>query len=187
MSGGQGKNEPYPEAEGMRRYLVKKGIDESRIIKEDKSVNTVQNIQNSMKLIEKENPQVGNVSSNFQVYRGVNIAKKQGLTDVCGIAGNVEPFYLPTNLFREFFGVVKDTIMGNMYRKRMRMIEQKKQTIKKRILFGIATIILLVVEVLIALFVHDSIIRPYLGDVLVVVVIYTFARIIIPERVAFLP
>ena len=69
----------------------------------------------------------------------------------------------------------------------MRMIEQKKQTINKRILYGIATIILLVVEVLIALFVHDSIIRPYLGDVLVVVVIYTFARIIIPERVAFLP
>ena len=57
----------------------------------------------------------------------------------------------------------------------MRMIEQKKQTINKRILYGIATIILLVVEVLIALFVHDSIIRPYLGDVLVVVVIYTFA------------
>lgn len=114
VSGGQGKNEPYPEAEGMRRYLVKKGIDESRIIKEDKSVNTVQNIQNSMKLIEKENPQVGIVTSNFHVYRGVNIAKKQGLTDVCGIAGNVVPFYLPTNLFREFFGVVKDTIMGNM-------------------------------------------------------------------------
>ena len=67
------------------------------------------------------------------------------------------------------------------------MIEQKKQTINKRILYGIATIILLVVEVLIALFVHDSIIRPYLGDVLVVVVIYTFVRIFVPERVVLLP
>ena len=114
VSGGQGKNEPYSEAEGMRRYLVKEGIDESRIIIEDKSTNTVENIQNSMKLIEKENPRVGIVTSNFHVYRGVGIAKKQGLTDVCGIAGDVHPVYLPVNMFREFFGVVKDTVLGNM-------------------------------------------------------------------------
>ena len=71
----------------------------------------------------------------------------------------------------------------------MRMIEQKKQTktIDKRILYALTTIILLVIEVLIALFVHDSIIRPYVGDVLVVVVIYTFVRIFVPERVVFLP
>ena len=71
----------------------------------------------------------------------------------------------------------------------MRMIEQKKQTktIDKRILYALTTIILLVIEVLIALFVHDSIIRPYVGDVLVVVVIYKFVRIFVPERVVFLP
>ena len=71
----------------------------------------------------------------------------------------------------------------------MRMIEQKKQTktIDKRILYALTTIILLVIEVLIALFVHDSIIRPYVGDVLVVVVIYTFVRIFVPERVVLLP
>lgn len=63
----------------------------------------------------------------------------------------------------------------------------KKISWNKRILYGIATIILLVIEVLIALYVHDSIIRPYVGDILVVVVIYTFVRIFIPERVAFLP
>ncbi|MEE1027472.1 MAG: DUF2809 domain-containing protein [Agathobacter sp.] len=67
------------------------------------------------------------------------------------------------------------------------MIEQKKQNINKRILYAITTIILLVIEVLIALFVHDSIIRPYIGDVLVVVVIYTFVRIFVPERVVLLP
>ena len=67
------------------------------------------------------------------------------------------------------------------------MIEHKKQTINKRILYAITTIILLVIEVLIALFVHDSIIRPYIGDVLVVVVIYTFVRIFVPERVVLLP
>ncbi len=41
--------------------------------------------------------------------------------------------------------------------------------------FGLAVIILLV-EVLIALYVHDDFIRPYLGDVLVVMLIYCFIK-----------
>jgi hypothetical protein len=39
-----------------------------------------------------------------------------------------------------------------------------------------ATIILFITEVLIALYVDDSIIRPYIGDLLVVVLIYCFVR-----------
>ena len=39
-----------------------------------------------------------------------------------------------------------------------------------------ATIILFVTEVLIALYIHDSIIRPYIGDLLVVILIYCFVR-----------
>ncbi|MBQ9768219.1 MAG: DUF2809 domain-containing protein [Lachnospiraceae bacterium] len=42
-------------------------------------------------------------------------------------------------------------------------------------------------EVLIALFVHDRFLRPYVGDVLVVIVIYTFLRIFFPERPRLLP
>ena len=43
----------------------------------------------------------------------------------------------------------------------------------KRIGYAIATVILLLTEVLIALYVHDAFVRPYIGDVLVVIVIYT--------------
>ncbi len=57
----------------------------------------------------------------------------------------------------------------------------------KRIAYGVAAAILLITEVLIALYVHDSFIRPYIGDVLVVIVIYTFIRIFIPERCRLLP
>lgn len=57
----------------------------------------------------------------------------------------------------------------------------------KRIAYGVAAAILLITEVLIALYVHDSFIRPYIGDVLVVIVIYTFIRIFIPERYRLLP
>lgn len=56
-----------------------------------------------------------------------------------------------------------------------------------RLKYAIAAIVLLGIEVLIALFVHDAFIRPYFGDVLVVVVIYAFVRIIVPNKCALLP
>lgn len=37
-------------------------------------------------------------------------------------------------------------------------------------------VILFFIEVFIALYIHDDIIRPYVGDVLVVILIYTFVR-----------
>lgn len=40
----------------------------------------------------------------------------------------------------------------------------------------ISTILLFITEVLIALFVHDQFIRPYIGDFLVVVLIYCFVK-----------
>lgn len=57
----------------------------------------------------------------------------------------------------------------------------------KRLIYFILTFIILFVEVIIALFVHDSFIRPYVGDILVVAVIYTFIRIFIPDKVKLLP
>lgn len=56
-----------------------------------------------------------------------------------------------------------------------------------RLLYLLLFVLLTAVEALIAAFVHDAFIRPYLGDVLVVIVIYCFVRIFIPERAALLP
>jgi hypothetical protein len=42
--------------------------------------------------------------------------------------------------------------------------------------YFIAFILLLVIEILIALYVHDSIIRPYIGDYLVVILLYCLLR-----------
>lgn len=58
---------------------------------------------------------------------------------------------------------------------------------RKRIPYIIATLVLLAVEVCIALFVHDKFVRPFIGDVLVVILIYSFIRIFIPEKVRLLP
>ena len=58
---------------------------------------------------------------------------------------------------------------------------------KRRVFYCISTLILLCIEVVIALFVHDKFIRPYIGDVLVVILIYTSVRMIVPERIKILP
>ena len=58
---------------------------------------------------------------------------------------------------------------------------------KKRLIYGMLFLALLVAEVCIALFVHDGFIRPYLGDVLVTVLICAFFRVFIPEKGRLLP
>ncbi len=53
---------------------------------------------------------------------------------------------------------------------------------KQRLFWAAAFVLLLATEVCIALFVHDSFVRPYLGDVLAVVTVYCGARIVFPQR-----
>jgi len=47
-------------------------------------------------------------------------------------------------------------------------------------------LILLATEILIALFVHDKFIRPYIGDVLVIILLYCFIRSLF-RKIRFLP
>ena len=42
--------------------------------------------------------------------------------------------------------------------------------------YFLAAVVLFIVEVLIALYVHDQIVRPYIGDFLVVILLYCFVR-----------
>lgn len=114
VSGGKGHDEPDTEAEGMYQYLIKKGIDPGRIIKEDKSRDTSENIAFSGKFLDKEKDKVGIVSNNFHIFRAVNLAKHAGYKNVVGIAAPSELTLLPNNMFREFFGVLKDFVMGNL-------------------------------------------------------------------------
>lgn len=114
VSGGQGPNEPVPEARIMAEYLERQGIDSRRIIQEDRSSTTYQNIRNSMQLFDAETAHVGVVTNDFHVFRGVRIARKQGIVHVCGIASGSNVWYLPNNLLRESFGITKDFLKGNL-------------------------------------------------------------------------
>lgn len=114
VSGGQGGNEPIAEAAGMREYLIRAGIDEGRILVEDSSSNTYENLAFSGELLDKGNDRVVIVTNNFHIFRALGIAKKQGYANVEGLAASSTLGMEPNNLLREFLGVVKDFIAGNL-------------------------------------------------------------------------
>lgn len=58
---------------------------------------------------------------------------------------------------------------------------------KKRKFYIIAFLVIFCIEVLIALYVRDSFVRPYMGDVLAVVLVYCFVRIFLPTGIPRMP
>ena len=63
----------------------------------------------------------------------------------------------------------------------------RKSNITPRVAYGLAFAVILVIEILIALFVHDSFIRPYGGDILVTILICCFMRMIFLDKIPLLP
>ena len=114
VSGGRGKNEPCTEAEGMRRYLIEKGIPSERILTETESRNTKENMDYSKTLFDPAADSVGIVTNNFHMYRAKRLAKKAGIRRLSAVTAGSTPLYLPNNLLREFMGVVKDHMAGNI-------------------------------------------------------------------------
>ena len=109
VTGGQGANESISEGEGGKIYLVEQGINEDRIVIEKESLDTDENISNALALIDTTNDMtIGIVTNNFHVFRGVMIAKRYTNADVSGIAAFTEYQYLPNNMVRETFGILKD-------------------------------------------------------------------------------
>ena len=58
---------------------------------------------------------------------------------------------------------------------------------KLRIMYTMIFSLLLIIEICIALFVKDNFVRPYIGDLLVTILICSFLRIIIPTKIKLLP
>lgn len=108
-SGGQGSDEVCSEAEAMRKYLVSQGIPEDKILLEDKSKTTMENVTFSKNLIEKRpgRKYTALVTSNYHIYRAMRYAKRAQLKAV-GIGSRVAPYYYPSALIREFVAVHKE-------------------------------------------------------------------------------
>lgn len=113
VSGGQGSNETTTEAFVMAAYLEEKGINRERIIMEEKSTNTDENLTFSKEYVE-DGGSIAVVSNNFHIFRAVNLARHSGYQEPQGLAAEDDVRMAPANLLREFFGVLKDWICGNM-------------------------------------------------------------------------
>ena len=119
VSGGKGYDEGISEAEAMSNGLLRLGIEESRIIKEDQSTSTKENLEFSKEILKDlgaavEDTNILVVTTDFHVFRAVGIAKKAGYENVEGLASKQIWYLIPTNYVREFLAVIKDVLIGNM-------------------------------------------------------------------------
>ncbi|MBQ9768032.1 MAG: YdcF family protein [Lachnospiraceae bacterium] len=138
-SGGQGSGESISEAEAIKRGLVRLGIDEERILLEDESTSTAENLRFSAEIIRKaewsENgtcikqpeectaveegkiffvpEKVVLVTNDFHVFRATHLAENLGYSQVSGL-GSEEFFAVTIQYYvREFFAVGKELLQGN--------------------------------------------------------------------------
>ena len=106
-SGGQGRGEDISEAEAIRRYLTERGIADERIFCETRSTDTLQNVTNSLMLMQTEQlsgPLVI-VSDRFHLWRGRYYARSAGVQALAS-GCRTDPFLAPGYWVRDMGGVL---------------------------------------------------------------------------------
>jgi uncharacterized SAM-binding protein YcdF (DUF218 family) len=106
LSGGKGGDERVAEAEAMRIYLTEHGVCSDRLLLEDRSRNTDENLRFSQALMDRVKPgaRCVIVTSNFHVFRTAIIARRLGVRGQ--VTGAPTAFYYwPSAMLREFAAV----------------------------------------------------------------------------------
>ena len=112
-SGGQGDDEGISEALCIRNGLVARGVPEGRILMEDTSTSTYENIHNSLALIDAdESTRIGLVTNDFHIYRAVRLANNAPVGDFCGVRVASSFVSFPHYMIREFAAVVVEYLQG---------------------------------------------------------------------------
>ena len=111
LSGGKGSDESISEAECMYRYMTERGIDPTKLICEDKSTTTRENLLFSMELLEKNkiNGSIALVTNEFHEYRAKQIASRLGV-EADAIPAKTELMLLPTYIVREWYSVLYEWV-----------------------------------------------------------------------------
>ena len=114
VSGGQGSDEDISEAECMKRELIALGVDASRIIKEDRSVTTAENLRFSKGLLEERGITGGLMiaTDGYHELRAQYLAKLEGLPDCSAAAAYTSWYLLPTYMVREWLGYAHAVVFG---------------------------------------------------------------------------
>ena len=113
-SGGKGDDEIVSEAEAIRRYLTENGVPEEQILLEDRSLNTEQNLRNSLELISENapadgadaaSPKVAFSTTNYHVLRAGLLATEQGFR-LEGIGAKTRSYFWINAFVREFIATI---------------------------------------------------------------------------------
>ena len=105
VSGGQGSGEVVSEAECMAGYLVSCGIPEDRIIREDKSTTTRENLEFSKRLMDDEAMTAVIATSDYHALRAAIIARELGM-NAQAVGGRTARYYYPSAFMREYAALI---------------------------------------------------------------------------------
>jgi len=106
VSGGKGSDEHLTEAEAMARYLTERGFPAARLMREDRSRTTEENLAFSQAIMDQAGPGSACVivTSSFHAFRAAIIARRLGVNGhVTGAP--TAAYYWPTAILREFAAV----------------------------------------------------------------------------------
>ncbi len=110
-SGGQGADEVIPEAECMKRYLLSRGISEERILMEDQSASTFENMKFSREKILEADPEgkgkTAFSTNGYHVFRSGILAGQAGLKAE-GMGAGTRWYFWPNAAVREFIGILTE-------------------------------------------------------------------------------
>lgn len=114
VSGGQGKGEDITEAQCMAEWLMEHGIPEERILREERAVNTEENLRFSVLLAGEraENARFAVVSSGYHLYRTKMLARLAGLEVKTVSAPSSRPIMQLNYYIREAAGVLFYTVFS---------------------------------------------------------------------------
>ena len=115
VSGGQGEDEPMSEAQCMYDMLVDRDIAPERILTEDASCSTRENIEFSLAIIkEKGLPErLALVTNEYHLCRAAMLASEYGC-ESRAIGARSQYILLPTYFVREIFGVLWEELTGGL-------------------------------------------------------------------------
>ncbi len=111
VSGGQGKDEDQTEASAMYTYLVNKGIDPNRILLEEASTSTYENLLFTKRLFSNELTEATIVSNDFHLTRAVYLANKLDMK-VDTLAAKTPPVVESKSRIRERLALLKTYFVG---------------------------------------------------------------------------
>ena len=130
VSGGRGSGEDISEADAMAFYLMDRGVEESKIIKEDRSTSTRENLRFSRRFLDAQKDSTAVVTNDFHIYRALLTARREGYVNVYSVPASSNPVFQINYLVREFFAVAAMYLPGRI--KAQRNGHNDTDSVKKR-------------------------------------------------------